>query len=157
MMKIELQNQNDKKYVPNKETIHCPYQGTRKFSWIRPWPIYLTIIWGSFSIRINTKRALNNERPKTIHITRSLSDQHSSHPILFLKGFCIWTIYTCTNRIAWLNKLHSIPPECLGCLSSSKDPVVPLTQGYPHRNISCLVWSIDNVHVLLCKEWWWLV
>lgn len=26
MMKIELQNQNDKKYVPNKETIHCPYQ-----------------------------------------------------------------------------------------------------------------------------------
>lgn len=36
MMKIELQNQNDKKYVPNKETIHCPYQRTRKFSWIHP-------------------------------------------------------------------------------------------------------------------------
>lgn len=27
----------------------------------------------------------------------------------------------------------------------------------PYRNISCLVWSIDNVYVLLCKEWWWLV
>lgn len=26
----------------------------------------------------------------------------------------------------------------------------------PYCKISCLVWSIDNVHVQLCKEWWWL-
>lgn len=63
-MKIELQNQNDKKYVPNKETsLSLPRnQKIQRDTSIAD--LFDNYLRDHFYQDMNTNRALNNERPR---------------------------------------------------------------------------------------------